>query len=350
MKVRVLFDISHLKFEGAGEAVVNTGAVIISNIDKKRESFYTPEFKNYFGTHSMRYTPGSVFAYTECDVPDSIDDFEAAVRLKLEDAIKVPGKLIEAFLTFLWLIKDNSVGLWSTTGIAPSKNIAIHISNSISYYACDGRKCNVAYSEEDLKRAGMLTVKYEKICQEYLNENVDLILDEFEFDQFGVPFRTFIQTQKRVINYNSQNCIQRAFHFLILARRQNVLIYKIAYYMAVFECLFTTDAREITMKMSQRAAFYIGNSAEECRNIAKLISDCYDVRSRFLHGQRFKKPKDCSESELLPKAVELDCLLRRILCQIIEHDHELFVEDENDKDKRERYLTGIVFEKKFRKE
>jgi len=350
MKARILFDISHLKLEGTGEAIVNAGVVTLSNIDKKREVFFTNEFKKYFGTHAIRYNPGSVFAYTDFEVSDLDDDFDAAVRLRMEDAIKVPVQLIETFLTFLWLVKDNSIGLWSTIGIAPSKNIAIMLHNGISFYDCEGRKSNAVYSEEELKRAGMFTKRYEQICPEYIPETAESILDEFELDQFGVPFRTFIQTQKRLINYNQQNCIQRAFHFLILARRQNVLVYKIAYYMAVFECLFTTDAREITTKMAQRAAFYIGNSADECKQIARLISDSYDVRSRFLHGQRFAKSNDYSESKLMPKSVELDSLLRKILCQIIEHDHELFIEDENDKGKRERFLTSIIFDKKFRSE
>lgn len=349
MQGNILFDISHLRFEGNGIADFNASMAQMSNIDSHRNHFYTEKFVKTFGQNACRYAPNSVFAYSHIDMPGLDGKMHEEVKVQFEEMVNERTNLIETFLTFLWFVKDNSVGLWSTIGQIPANGIVTHLANSISFYSCTGEKSICTFSEEDIKRAGQLTVKYQEICPPgELTPMKDKIMS-YELDQNGNPFRSFVQTQKSIINYNTQNSIQRAFHFLILARKQNVLIYKIAYYMAVFESLFTTDSREITTKMSYRVAFYIGESGKECKEMFRNVGRAYEVRSRFLHGQRFNDDNDFSEQNLTKYATLMDDILRRVFKRIFEQDHELFTENESIVNNREAFLNSLVFDTPFRK-
>ncbi|MES2704673.1 MAG: hypothetical protein V4649_18680 [Bacteroidota bacterium] len=348
MQGNILFDISHLRFEGSGTADFNAGMALMSNIDSKRNEFYTERFTKTFGQNACRYAPGSVFAYSSVDMRGMDGKLHEEVRIQFEELMNERIQLIETFLTFLWFVKDNSVGLWSTIGQIPSNGIVNHLANNLSSYNCMGEKNSCVFTPEQITEAGALTVKYEKMCPGLITPMREKIMS-YELDQHNNPFRTFIQTQKSIINYNSQNSIQRAIHFIVLARKQNVLIYKIAYYMAVFESLLTTDSREITTKMSYRAAFYIAESPQECKEIFRLIGRAYDVRSKFLHGQRFSDDSDFSEKNLLKYATKLDEYLRRIFKNIFDRDHELFTEDESLGSNREAFLNSLVFDTPFRK-
>lgn len=291
MKANLLFDISHLRFTGQGEADINAEMLFVTNIDKKRTEFFTQAFIKTYGLNDTRYSPNSVFAYSQIDIPDVDATLIEEIKQQFEEVMLQRIQLLESFLFFLWLEKDNSVGLWYTIGQIPSKNIVAKVGKSMSFYNCKGLKENCEFTPEELKKIGALTLMYQKICPPVQTNYLGMVMG-FEFDQHGIPFRTYLQAHGNHISYNEQNCIQRAFHFITIGRNQNVLIYKIAYYMAAIECLFTTDSKEITKTMSYRVAFYIGKSKSESLSIFNKVNKAYNIRSKFLHGQPFSSVND----------------------------------------------------------
>src|SRR5690606_12839701 len=75
----------------------------------------------------------------------------------------------------------------------------------------------------------------------------------------------------------------------------------------------------------------------------KDISDGYDIRSRFIHGQA--ADKDISKEKLLPLSKRLDGYLRIILKRAITEDHEIFNKySTNDK---ESYFNSLVLGVEF---
>ena len=339
MEGKILFDISHLRFEGNGIADVNAGSLFLTNNDELRNEFYTEKFIRANGIGDIRYTPSSVFAFCQTDLTNTDGKLDEEIRLIFEEVMAERMQLIEGFLWFTWFIKDNSVGLWSTFGQIKSRNIINKISRSFSFYNCQGTKDNCSFSKEQLTRIGELTQIYQNICPRPLKTMREMIFT-YEFDQHGMPFRTYLQRYTNAINYNDQNCIERAFHFLSIARSQTVLIYKIAYYLAIFESLFTTDSTEINKKMSNRAAFYIGESQEEYEYIFITIFDSYKIRSKFLHGQVFESDDDIETTHLLRTAEELDQILRKVLLKIMTKDAEIF--SKYDITSRSAYLNSFL--------
>ena len=56
MKASLLFDTSHLRFEGNGIADINAEMLYITNVNKKRLDFFTKEFIETYGKNDCRYT------------------------------------------------------------------------------------------------------------------------------------------------------------------------------------------------------------------------------------------------------------------------------------------------------
>jgi len=341
MQAKILFDITHLRFIGEGIGNINDGLFKVTNIDRYRFDFYTEKFSKEYGIADTKYIPGSAFAFSEFDIPDSDGVLFDEIKIKFEEAMAERLQYVESFLVGLWFIKDNSIGLWSTSGIIPSKNIVSRLSKSMSAYNCKGEKENCIFTPNEIEQVGKLTIKFYQANKRPLKKMNEMLVPSAELDNTGVPFRTFLLRTQNDFGYNDLNSVERAFHFLATARSQNILIYKIAYYMAVFESLFTTEQSEITMRMSYRVAFYIGENLEECREIFKLIYESYNIRSRFLHGQKFSSDSDIEITKLSDKSEKLDGILRRIFIKIINQDLEVFTQYE--KSDRDGYLNSLVF-------
>ncbi len=345
MEGNILFDISHLRFDkdGAVRATVNDGMFVMSNEDIVRETFFTDTYKKQYGIYNTSYIPKSVFAYSKITIENTDRKIDEQIQMEFEEMMFERVQYLESLLTFLWFVKDNSVGLYSTIGQIPAKNIVGSLSKSIGYWNCGGNKENVLFTDTEIIDAANLTFKYREICGKGLKRLVDSIIPT-EFDQHKKPHRHYLIRAKNDFNYNEQNCIERALNFLIIARSQSYIIYKIAYYIAVLECLFTTNSSEITMRMSYRIAFYIGESMNECHKIFKTVYDAYDIRSRFLHGQKFKSDNDIKIETLTITSKELDNILRRAFRKIFESPAPF---SEYTNEDRDSYLNSLIFDLPF---
>ncbi|MBT2591370.1 hypothetical protein J7E50_14160 [Pedobacter sp. ISL-68] len=153
-----------------------------------------------------------------------------------------------------------------------------------------------------------------------INSEIGSLVKEPEFDENN-PSK--IGTLN-FLDYNNQmSRLNRALNFLSFARNNSFLPQKISFYIAILECLFTTDNSEVTHKIKERVSLYIGGSKEDKIRNFDLINIGYLVRSKFMHGQPFDK-KIASREALIEVSVKLDQLLRILLNKIIQHDMEVF--------------------------
>lgn len=342
MDAQILFNITNLNFEGSGTAAGNF--FYLSNIDKGREIFYTDIFRKELGEIETRYTPNSVYGFCNLILEeirskskeDTIEEFKP-ILFEREQALI-------GFLSLIWLVKDNSVGLLNTIGYISGVGIT-KVYSAINPWNCRGQKENTVLTQDEIEQVASYTMKYQKIVNDSYTSINDTVA-EYQKDKEGNAYRTVVSRLSADFNYNNQNTIQRAMKFLASARECRYLVYKISYYMPIFECLFITDATEITTKMAYRAAFYIGRDLEECKDIFKTVTSGYNIRSRFLHGQKFSADSEIKDEKLIPLSIKLDNILRRIFVKIIEEDHEKFIS--YTKEDRDTFLNGLVFGSRFR--
>lgn len=81
------------------------------------------------------------------------------------------------------------------------------------------------------------------------------------------------------------------------------------------ECLFSTDNRELTYKLSQRVAFFIANNSLKRTEIFKNVKTIYDLRSKIVHGTVLKS----NLKKKINEAVEnLESYLRSSIIRILD--------------------------------
>lgn len=97
------------------------------------------------------------------------------------------------------------------------------------------------------------------------------------------------------------------------------------------------DAREVTFRLSQRAAFFLANDRREAQELFRIVKTAYGWRSKVVHGMRLSKlPKENSEQIMS----EAEDLLRRSLKRLLNELRLVQVFEGKD---RERYLDDLVF-------
>jgi hypothetical protein len=342
MDAQILFNITNLSFEGQG--ILSGNFFNLSNIDRGREIFYTDVFKKELGEFETRYTPNSVYGFCNLILENTANKSKTEIANDFKNVLFEREQALLGYLTFTWLVKDNSIGILSSVGYINNVGISKIIS-SVKPWDSKGEQQYTVFTKEELVQVADYTVKY----QEIMNDSFTPINDgvaEYHKDQEGKQFRNVVSRLSPDFNYNNQNAIQRALKFLAAARENRYLVYKIAYYMPVFECLFITDAAEITTKMAYRAAFYIGENLEECKSIFKTVTDGYNIRSRYLHGQKFSSDSEITNEKLVVLSTKIDDILRRIFVKIINGDYEPFISFS--KEERNKFLNGLVFDSRFR--
>lgn len=336
METKIIFNINYLKFAEKGIGTIKTPFFNLTNDNDLREEYFTDLYKSQVGLLGTRYGEDSVFGYYN-------HNWEDEKMLEVSGAMpNLLNKHLDfamMFVSFLWLIKDNSVGI--SEGIAQTEDIGLHrIKGKNGPTNCIGNRASVEFSKEDFIEMGSLMEKIQKIKPEAQPVTLDEKVDVFETDKTGIPYKAMLKNQGRNFNYNNTNCIERALTFLLTARATYNLIYKIGYYMPIFECLFTTDSHEITTKLAYRTAFYISDDKEERKDIFKTISEAYNIRSKFLHGQVFDSKANITEENLTKISTKIDGLLRRVLKKIITTDLDNFKAQKHDRDK---FLNQLIF-------
>ncbi len=334
----MLFDISHLRFPKLTNGVVNGGLLVFKNDDLFRQTAYSKNLISEYGSVITKFVPGSVYVYSQFDlpakpiitIPDSTEAFELGCYEREMN--------IRMFIHFLWLVKDNSIGLHSSLSEVPDLKIVKSVSASIINFNCRGELQDTVFTEHEFKEAAELSLEFWNIMPKGVMKLPEII---YSNDKIGNVIMGIIPKNSKNFNYNNQNSLERALHFLIIARNQSYLVYRIAYLMPIFECLFSTDPGELTTKLSYRTALYVSKDKAQRIEISRLIKKGYDIRSRFLHGQLFDKDSDISDEKLIRFSTELEKVVRECLVRIIRYDSTIFLD--KDKQRRNDFFDDLVF-------
>lgn len=280
-------------------------------------------------TDSLRDDP---FWYGELDYNDE-PRVKGSYRIEQELLGHKALSASQEFLNYLWFIKDNSV---------TEKEMVIWDTNHAEYHIFKGSQLNmnatgtmsdVSFTLAEFKKAKEIHDKYISL----IKEKAITLHPAFESKPNKVETR-----YANLTPYDDFNVIERTMFFLHFARTSSFLPYKIAMYIPIFECLFTTDDKEITHKVSERVAHYVGGTNEEKLANYKTISNAYDIRSKFFHGNALKLKKSAGYKEYLePLAINIDNIARIVLTRVIMNDHALFLV--KDKSSIDVYFKHLIF-------
>lgn len=131
----------------------------------------------------------------------------------------------------------------------------------------------------------------------------------------------------------------RALHFIHSATTSINLAFRIAHYCSALETLFSTDSAELSHKLSERCAFFLGSFGLDKATVFKDIKAAYGVRSKLTHGDSINKK---TIEELPGMSQKIDEYLRKIF--VILYVENLFVEHiDSAPDKINHIFTEMIF-------
>ena len=136
----------------------------------------------------------------------------------------------------------------------------------------------------------------------------------------------------------------RAIKFVSSARTSPNLAFKIAHYCSALETLFATDTSELSHKLSERTAFFLGNLGYNRHEVFKNIKRAYDVRSKLTHGDILTD----NRIKELPEISEIvDDYLRKIFLAILsDNNFQSIFDSDNQKlngQKIDEYFYQMIF-------
>jgi hypothetical protein len=344
MVVDVLINTRSLLLEDKAKDSVNYPEISISsNLEFRKDVFYDTLGIEELGTLNV-LSPSQkyAFGYTAHDltyIADNQSHGEKIVALA-GHAITLQG-WFNNFLFLLWFAKDNSISadfvyIRSNPQIFPSVNTV-----SINYITMCNNACEqteTIFSEMEINYVYEIQKLIKTICPGDKNMTEE---QKPTIEDIDSPTKLFVNAD---IQYHDYNRLEKALLFLSRARGEMHLLSKIAAYCSIFECLFSTEKTDINYKISQRIGLYIGNDYDERIYLKKLVSDAYNIRSRYIHGNAIsrkdlKETGDFNKKNLLRVSREVDNLLRIIITRIVLGDHEIF----NDDDKLISFFDTLIF-------
>ena len=334
MNLTTFFNLSF--FDLQAEFEIELPDFLITNNFIRRENFYSNrDIQMSIGQIDSKHLRDGYFF---CEVPFSADiqktNSDVYSEMNLITYPKIDSLL--DFLHCLWLVKDNSVNIFNVVSFFPGRSLLSKLTVQTYLSNCEGEHSSIKFSKNEIISACELWTKKKQLVDSRDNYTKDEnpIFPTLHND----ITRSIVKGNRKDFNYDQTNCIERAFHFLQIARSQDYLIYKIAFYIPILECLFCTNANEVLQKIRYRVSFYIGTDREDRNTIDELIETCYNIRSRFIHGQKIiestKAKAQITEAQLLNYSLRLDELVRKVLVNIILHDSARFLLPKDEKEKK----------------
>jgi hypothetical protein len=240
-------------------------------------------------------------------------DYEFAKNISGEEIDRVSSsirKTLSRIVFFTWFFKDSSSDLNTLYLLAENRG---HESYERKVYSnCLGKQIETTFTDDEFKSAAALYARYSSIAT----------INEFEEMKVGSesPKRA-ADINVHDFNYHILNRMERAINFLEFARATPFLPLKISFYVCAHEALFSTDNLEVTHKISERVAYYIGGDYIDRLDTFKKMKKAYSIRSNYFHGQDFLNVK---KADLEIAAKSIDEITRRVLRQAITEDIDIF--------------------------
>ncbi len=177
---------------------------------------------------------------------------------------------IHQFLSCLWLIKDNSVN--ADVGLVHSlnsqgKEVASSNSRASVYTCADGCRRKLEYSRAELIESRAL---YERLKALGNTKSYPSTLNPI----------SQVEPTGTAVTADAVRALTRISYFVNAARDCSDLSVKVAHYTICLEVLFSTDSTEISYKLAERVALFLGHSFEERKRLFHRVKRLYSVRSK----------------------------------------------------------------------
>lgn len=120
--------------------------------------------------------------------------------------------------------------------------------------------------------------------------------------------------------YNDFERINRAINFIQIARSTTLLPHKISNYIIALESLFgNSETNDLTFKLSYRIPLFFYTDRDEREAIHTAIKAGYDIRSRFLHGDKLKSKH--TKEFMSNISTKIDDILRKTISILVEDEY-----------------------------
>lgn len=116
---------------------------------------------------------------------------------------------------------------------------------------------------------------------------------------------------------NDSNRIVRAITFFKHASESELIITKFINNSIALECIYSTDHKELTYRLSHRVALFLGESEKARKEIFNKISEIYKYRGRIVHGDKLTNKMSGKFNEVLNN---LELIIRHSLTRILEDE------------------------------
>jgi len=227
--------------------------------------------------------------------------------------------LIQFFLMSLWLVKDNSVNIelgflehpyGNPFGSSVTSNF-----RAVRFCEASGAILDCEFTEKEVRLARDFYKLFEANAVQLGDKNMGYVVPT-DFTRFD-----------------------RVLYFAQAARHSGNLGLKIANYVTCFECLFCTDSAELTHKLSDRVALFLGTTPEERMEMFKAAKAAYTIRSKTVHGDTLTKKLADDAANI---AMKCDNMLREIIKRVLTTPEllEIFI---GPAQKLEDYLNDLIF-------
>src|SRR5438309_6003726 len=250
------------------------------------------------GNECVSLLRGSAAAYCK-DLPNEPDPTKA-VRF-----LTTWLQILRAFFMALWVVRDNAVNceLGFLEHDVPSQGLT-HASNFIAalFSTARGGTDRITFSIADVRRA-----------REYFSSFFLPVMYGRDVGS-GIAFEPPMKPPPAVISAKGVHRLPRLLYFLGAARCATDLGVKVSLYMTCLEILFSTEANELTHRLSERVAFFLRRDPGERFAVYKRLRRAYGIRSKVVHGSVMSEG---IQKELPEVATDIDELLRQLILTII---------------------------------
>jgi hypothetical protein len=229
----------------------------------------------------------------------------------------------QLFFDALWFLKDNAID----SGVA-----FLEYRNSYSsFYFTSSRNFN----SQGLDEVCEFSVAEVNKARDFYKSHMVIDILEAENAHKHLLAAPTLATK-------SSQKFSRASYFLSIARQTPDLGVKLSLYMSCLETLFSTDSGELTHKLAERAALFIGKNGAERKEIFSRVKRGYDVRSKVLHGGGLTLK---GQQDLHVVSRQVDDVVRIILLKLL-NTPELLTRIEGEDNEINSYFADLLFDTK----
>lgn len=281
MRAKFIARITHLHINGSlGNGVQFMNGFYITN-DKK--------YINGLLSHNTLTTIGTLEYNFILEGPVAYSIFEEITPKEFEQKAQEMLTRLEFFEHHLWLLHDCSIG--HEVGFVFNEITTTSVRFGGFHTRADGTTTNIDYNADNFR-----TVVKSLRAASRINDT--------SFNKY----KAHSPTSDRV---------WLAMHLIGYARWTVFIPNKIAFYCSALEALLSTSQSELSHQVAERVAVLTTKNDKSRFEAYKFVKKCYDIRSKYIHGNQVKYG---SEQDMYNLSKKLDETVRATLHAVFEDE------------------------------